>query len=154
LYSSQKKTAASCCPPKARKAEKEMPAARCPCSQQTDMLLSHVILAVKRLRCCCPCSQKPPRTAAVLPTDHETYSNSLPLQCRGRVPRCGQRRGRGLLDALATPRAPQPPSARHPCLMRKCKRRLPFHQSRAAPAHKACGDRPALRPRVCVCIEL
>jgi hypothetical protein len=41
------------------------------------------------------------------------------LQRGGRVPRCSQRRGRGLLDAPAPPRAPQPPSARHPRLLRQ-----------------------------------
>jgi hypothetical protein len=68
LYSSQKKTASSCCPPKTRKVEKEMHAARCPCSQKSDMLLllSHAVLAVKKTEmllslqsktdkdCCCP----------------------------------------------------------------------------------------------------
>jgi hypothetical protein len=60
---------------------------------------------------------------------------------RGRVPCCGQWRGRGLLAAPAFPGAPQPPPVRHS--------RLSLHQSRAASAHKAHGDRPALRPRAC-----
>jgi hypothetical protein len=67
-------------------------------------------------------------------------SHRLPLQRRCRVPRCGQRHGGGLLDASATPRAPQPPSVCHPRLLRQHQRRLPLHQSSAASAHEACGD--------------
>jgi hypothetical protein len=64
---------------------------------------------------------------------------------------CGQRRGRGLLAAPAPPRAPQSPQARHPRLLRQRQCGLPLHQPRAASAHEACGDRPALRPRACRC---
>jgi hypothetical protein len=38
-----------------------------------------------------------------------TTTHRFSLQRRGRVLYCGQRCGSGLLDALATPRAPQPP---------------------------------------------
>jgi hypothetical protein len=70
----------------------------------------------------------------------QAATRRLPLQRRGRVLRSGQRRGKGLLDAIATPRAPQPSLARHPCLLRQCQRRLPLHQSRAASAHEACVE--------------
>jgi hypothetical protein len=36
----------------------------------------------------------------------QAVARRLPLQRRGRVPRYGQQRGRGLLDAPAPPRAP------------------------------------------------
>jgi hypothetical protein len=52
----------------------------------------------------------------------QAVARRLPLQCRGRVPCRGQRRGRSLLAALAPPRAPQPPSARHPRLLRQRQR--------------------------------
>jgi hypothetical protein len=65
------------------------------------------------------------------------------------VPHCGQRRGRGLLAAPASPEAPQPPLACRPRLLRQHQHGLSLLQFRAASAHEARGDRPALRPRAC-----
>jgi hypothetical protein len=56
-----------------------------------------------------------------------------------------------ILATPAPPRAPQSPSARHPRLLRQRQRGLPLHQSRAASAHEARGDRHAFRPRACRC---
>jgi hypothetical protein len=68
---------------------------------------------------------------------------------RGRVPCCGEWHGRGLLAALAFPRAPQPPPVRHSRLLQQRQCGLSLHQSRAASAHKAHVDQHALRLRAC-----
>jgi hypothetical protein len=53
----------------------------------------------------CRVSRRQPRLLG-----RQAATRRLSLQRRGRVPRCGQRCGRGLLDASATTRAPQPSS--------------------------------------------
>jgi hypothetical protein len=55
-----------------------MPIARCPCSQKTDMLLllSHVVLAVKKIEMLLSLQSETAKDCCVLPTDHKTYSNS------------------------------------------------------------------------------
>lgn len=75
----------------------------------------------------------------------------LPLHHWGRVTCCGQQCGWGVLTSLAIQKASQPP-ARATLIYCNNINVFYLHQSRAALAHEAHGDRPPLYPWAFQCL--